>query len=791
MKALTLVSQFVALGFSALVFSPPLSTVAQSFTDADWSAIAPLPVVNGSVFSSGVDTNGNLYICGNFTIGAPVFATNVAEWNGVSWSALGSGMQGGAAEALAISGTNVYVAGGGYFQTSGGAVNYIAQWNGSSWSALDSGVDAVINTLAVYGTNLIAAGTFTIAGGGTVDRIAQWNGSTWSSLGTGLTGPGSSGSGPDVFSLAVSGTNLYVGGQFSAAGGISATNIACWNGSSWSALGSGISGGEFSGVYSLAAVGPNVYAGGSFSSAGGGSVVNVAQWNGTTWSAMGSGLSGAVEALVPLGTTIVAGGNFNVGGFPPNSLAVWNGSSWSALGGGGANNSAYVFTLAVSSGGHLYAGGNFLSMAGVPVSRLAHWNGSLWSGMLAGMDLSVTNNGAANVGALAVSGTNLYIGGSFNGGGGVPGNYVARWNGVSCTPLGSGMNGPVSALAVIGTNLYAGGAFTTAGGVPANNIAQWNGSSWSPMGAGLNNVVLALAVMGTNLYAAGNFTPGYIAQWNGTSWSSLAGGMNAMVSALAVLGTNLFAGGGFTTAGGTAVSDIAQWNGSSWSGLGSPPNNGVNNVVTALAATGTNLYVGGFFTTAGTVPASAVALWNGNSWSALGSGITGMGSEGYGPQVYALAARGDTVYVGGEFSDAGGGFAYHIAQCTGTNNWSAMGSSVNARVMALDLSGPNLFVGGFFTQAGPIAADGIALAQVGVPTVVITNNSDFGFTNHSPQFGFDIVAEPNLTLIVQASTNMLNWVPLQTNVLSGPIWYYNDPNASSFRRRFYRALMGQ
>jgi hypothetical protein len=46
-----------------------------------------------------------------------------------------------------------------------------------------------------------------------------------------------------VFALAVSGSDVYAGGNFKTAGGGAATNIAKWNGSSWSALGSGMIGG--------------------------------------------------------------------------------------------------------------------------------------------------------------------------------------------------------------------------------------------------------------------------------------------------------------------------------------------------------------------------------------------------------------------------------------------------------------------------------------------------------------------------------------------------------------------
>ena len=44
-----------------------------------------------------------------------------------------------------------------------------------------------------------------------------------------------------VYALAVDASgNLYAGGDFTTAGGVSANRIAKWDGSSWSALGSGM-----------------------------------------------------------------------------------------------------------------------------------------------------------------------------------------------------------------------------------------------------------------------------------------------------------------------------------------------------------------------------------------------------------------------------------------------------------------------------------------------------------------------------------------------------------------------
>jgi hypothetical protein len=106
--------------------------------------------------------------------------------------------------------------------------------------------------------------------------------------------------------------------------------------------------------------------------------------------------------------------------------------------------------------------------------------------------------------ALAVSGSNLYAGGIFTTAGGVPANYIAKWNGSSWSALGSGMNNWVQALAVSGSDLYAGGSFTTAGGTTANSIAKWNGNSWAPLDSGMGGSfpsVWALAALGSDLYA--------------------------------------------------------------------------------------------------------------------------------------------------------------------------------------------------------------------------------------------------------------------------------------------------
>ena len=343
------------------------------------------------------------------------------------------------------------------------------------------------------------------------------------------------------------------------------------------------------------------------------------------------------------------------------------------------------------------------------------------------------NGVSGSIHALAVSGTDVYVGGSFSQAGGIAANRVAKWNGTSWSSLGTGLangvNDAVFALVVSGPDVYVGGYFTRAGVVAANRVAKWNGTSWSSLGIGaangVNGFVGALVVSGPDVYVGGYFTQAgevaanRVAKWNGT-WSSLgigaANGVNAFVNALAVSGPDVYVGGSFTQAGGVAVNNVAKWNGTSWSSLGTGAANGVNNWVWALIVSGADVYVGGTFTQAGGVAANQVAKWNGTAWSSLGMGITNGVGGIVNVSVRALAVSGADVYVGGTFSQAGGIVANSVAKWNGTS-WSSLGTgpangvdvgSGISNVLALAVSGTDVYVGGFFDRAGGIAANNVA-----------------------------------------------------------------------------------
>ena len=598
---------------------------------------------------------------------------------------------------------------------------------------LDAPLDAVslrITAAGRAGTNLLASTSVELA---TVTRFTQLGPlqlaqgvsclSQW--LPTFGGQPGTDGI---VEALAVfddgGGPELYVGGNFGGAGGVSAARIAKWDGSSWSSVGEGLD--DY--VHALVVLddggGPALYVGGAFTAAGGAPANRIAKWDGASWSALGAGLDGAVEALAVYddggGPALHAGGNFS------GRIAKWSGASWSTVGGGIVTGNVRALTVFDDGvGSALFAGGSFSFVAGVPASRVAKWNGASWSGLATGVN--------DNVEALAVfddgGGPKLHVGGRFTQAGGAPANRVARWNGASWSALGSGVNDDVYGLAAfdggVGPRLYATGSFTAAGGSAAKSIARWDGSAWVGVSGGLNGAGRVLAVLddggGPALFAGGSFSvagnvgANSVAKWNGTSWTAFGNGLGQAVECLAVYydggGPALHAGGWFLSAGGVPANRIAKWNGTSWSALGSGLNGIPMAMVTHDDGSGPALYVAGEFTAAGGVTRMRIARWNGVSWSTVGVAL----NNGLNSVVHALAVyddgSGPALYVGGYFSSAGGMPVNKVARWDGSS-WSALGSSVNDAVLALavydDGGGPALYAGGRFSTAGGAPANRIA-----------------------------------------------------------------------------------
>jgi hypothetical protein len=330
------------------------------------------------------------------------------------WYTVGSGFTGiSKVYALAFD-SNGYLYAGGDFLTAGGvAANHIAKWDGSAWSPLGSGMNAYVKTIVCDSSgNVYVGGAFFTAGGVSAERVAKWDGTNWSGLGTGLPGYFSY-----VFSLKFDAAgNLYAGGWFSSAG---ANNIAKWDGTSWSAIG------DTSGpVYALAfdSTGTKLYVGGQFTVAGGiiSNMNHVAMLDTTTgvWSSVGTGLPGytVFSLLVDRNDDFIwAGGRLDNG-----NIAQWSKStgSWAPMPGGGINGD--VMALAQDATGLVYAGGEFTMAGGVTYGRVVRTDGNTWYDLGSGV-------AGTWVAALAIDSTgSLYVGGYFTSAGGKAAYSIAR-----------------------------------------------------------------------------------------------------------------------------------------------------------------------------------------------------------------------------------------------------------------------------------------------------------------------------------------------------------------------------
>jgi trimeric autotransporter adhesin len=457
-------------------------------------------------------------------------------------------------------------------------------------------------------------------------------------------------------------------------------------------------------VYSLAVVDSKLYAGGSFSTFGGptGSATNVAVWDGNTWSnltrgsfngvgTISSSAAAPVNALAANGTSLILGGSFNTLG--DHSTAVNSVVEWDTV----SSTFSHYFSVSASvlptvglGGGtralaffddKLYVGGDFISTmdGSISLKGVAAWDGSSWSPLPSG-----SSNGVVGpVNALCVFNSKLYVGGTFTVlGSGAAAQRIAAWDGSvwSTLPRGSsdGVSAEVLALAVYNSKLYVGGGFTTLGdGTSARHIAAWDGNTWSNLtvgsknGVGLNtgaNYILALAVYNSKLFVGGSFTTlgdeatsaNRVAAWDGNVWSNItsgsSNGVGGIVRAFSVFDSKLYVGGSFTTLGdATLAKFMAAWDGNVWSTIPSGSSNGMGTgSVTSLSTVNSKLYVGGLFTTLGDgiTSANSIASWDGSAWSTLPSGR----SNGVlGGQVNAVIGNGTSIYIAGNFYTLGDG----------------------------------------------------------------------------------------------------------------------------------------
>ncbi|MBI5773956.1 MAG: hypothetical protein HZA89_09480, partial [Verrucomicrobia bacterium] len=356
--------------------------------------------------------------------------------------------------------------------------------------------------------------------------------------------------------------------------------------------------------------------------------------NSTVSSIFDADVGDTVNAIAFDGTnTCFIGGVFQfTKGVVRNRLAAFNATTGQLLPWNpNANNTVRAMARV---GTNLFVGGDFVQFGqGVNASPRVRF--AALDLTLGAVVAKYTNGFPAVVRAMASNGTNLFIGGDFTqvtnrGVALTPArNYLAsmdittgdmtNFNATLGQTNAIYASSNVTCLAISGTNLYVGGLFTGAGGQPRRGLAAVNirngalNPNWR-CDVNTSNV-LALAVSGSSLIVGGQFLrmTNYVGTNPVTFTRNRIGavGLNdgsvnltwnpnspQHVMALATRGTNLYVGGQFGGAiGGQTRNRLAEI--STVNGLSTPWNPDADNIVWSLHATTNRVYAGGVFTVMG------------------------------------------------------------------------------------------------------------------------------------------------------------------------------------------------
>ena len=515
------------------------------------------------------------------------------------------------------------------------------------------------------------------------------------------------GSGSNVTAVAPDGAGgWYVAGLFAHVGGLPRTNLA-------HILGDGSVDPKFTpdvndAVHTLALSGSTLYVGGRFTSIAGQARSNIAALDAADGSvtAFNPSANAPVETLAVSedGSTVYAGGRFTmIGGLPRLSIAALSARDGSATltfnpAVTGSVGNGVVDALALS-GTTLYVGGSFTTIGGVPRHNLAALSVGLpLDGVpIPGFDANPSRSGCAacgSVGALAVSGSTVYAGGMFDTIGGQRRSYLAALNGATgaATEFDPAPNGNIFALAVSGSTLYASGGFRSVEGSPS-------------IGGQVRNYVAAVDTADGTVTA---FDPN----------------PNGVVGAIGVSDDAVYLGGYFSSLGGVVRNGIAALDARDGTVTPFDPDakghNGGTATVYALAVSGSTVYAGGYFAAIGGQPRQGIAALSATDGAAIDWDPAARYGSGPGI-IQTLAVDGPTVYAGGVFTTIGGQTRSNVAAIGADGTATAWDPNSNSVVETLVVSGDVVYAGGFFTNIGGATRNKIAALSTATGTATKWN----------------------------------------------------------------------
>ena len=351
-----------------LLFSTPIC-LAQT-----WEPLGNGIVSDNAVVRSIEKYDNKIFVGGNFTRQDGAAYDLIASWSiTTGWQNVGGGIQNQLSSifpgvlALKAYQSKLYV--GGYFWD-GGENNYLTCWTPTlGWHQDSLQSSGAVRTLNILNDKLIGGGVGNVQS--PAHRLIAWDGTQRTIFGGGIISNGQQNNG--LYTSFVDGDDLYVGGQFSNAGGQVAHNIAKWNGTNWDNMGGGLNGY----ILSIAEYQGYIYAAGNFTATADGLTPlhsHLARWNGTNWEPSPF-LIDNVGALHPVICMVKFKNELWLGGYIPyvngiatNNLIVYDGNICRSA--GNLNGDVGVMTLIDSS---LYIGGSFRTINGTMVNHIARY----------------------------------------------------------------------------------------------------------------------------------------------------------------------------------------------------------------------------------------------------------------------------------------------------------------------------------------------------------------------------------------------------------------------------------
>jgi trimeric autotransporter adhesin len=301
-------------------------------------------------------------------------------------------------------------------------------------------------------------------------------------------------------------------------------------------------------------------------------------------------------------------------------LARWvpSTNTWEVVPGIDSYHSNFIRCVTEDDNGNLYFGGDFSSIGGVTAGRVGMFNvaSGTWDSLYDASFIDSTQQyGPISGGVYSIQYMDnyIYIGGGIFNSDSAGLKYIRRFDLTTrkWEAVGSGVNGRVRCMTTDGNgNLYVGGEFTEAGGIPANYIAKWNGSSWEALGDGPDDYILALEYNNGNLYAGGSFinvggtiSQG-IAKWNGSAWEAMSKGVYSFegysysVQAIATDSAGLVYIGGFFDrrySDNATLNHVGVFSNNEWQQLGDGLATTSTQGVMGMYADGNDIYFVGYF----------------------------------------------------------------------------------------------------------------------------------------------------------------------------------------------------